>query len=59
MIKEIPRKLLTTCNRIGINKAISQLGSHGLRQLVDDKCVASSQQTSCKLIVAASCFNKL
>ena len=29
--------------------------SHGLRQLVDDKSVASGQQTCCKLIVK-SCY---
>ena len=39
--------------------------SHGLRQLVDDKSVASCQQTCCKVIVktcyhglATNCFNK-
>ena len=39
---------------------------HGLRQLVDDKSVASCEQTCCKLLsklvihrLAASCFNKV
>ena len=32
-------------------KADIRMRSHGLRQLVDEKCVASCQQTRCKLIV--------
>ena len=33
------------------NEANIRMRSHGLRQLVDDKSIASCQQTCCKLIV--------
>ena len=42
--------LLTFCNNL-LQQADIRMCLHGLRQLVDDKSVASCQQTCCKLIV--------
>ena len=59
--------LSRSCNNL-LQQADIRMRSHGLRQLVDDKSVASCQQTCCKYILqtfyqqtrfAASCFNKL
>ena len=47
--------VLTSCNRLVINKPIScRLRSHGLRQLVDDKCVASYQFVIHRLATSVS-----
>ena len=54
--------LLISCNNL-LQQADIRMRSHGLRQLVDEKSVASCQHTCCKLIaqllingLAASCF---
>ena len=48
--------LLTFCNNL-LQQAEIQMRSHGLRQLVDEKSVASCQQTCCKLIVQ-TCYQQ-
>ena len=49
---QVATSLLTSCNKIVINKPIYiRMRSRGLQQLVDDKSVSSCQQTCCKLIV--------
>ena len=46
---QVAKGLLTCCNNL--LQANTKMRSHGSRQLVDDKSVASCQQTCCKLIV--------
>ena len=47
---KVPTSLLTSCKNF--SKQIGmKMRSYGLRQLVDDKSVASCQQTCCKSIV--------
>ena len=47
--------VLASCNRLVINKPMScRLRSHGLRQLVDDKCVASYQFVIHRLATSVS-----
>ena len=47
---QVATSLLTSCNNL-FQQADIRMRSHGLRQLVDDKSVASCQETCCKLIV--------
>ena len=44
---QIATSLLTSCNNL-LQQADIRMRSHGLRQLVDDKFVASCQQNCCK-----------
>ena len=46
----VATSLLTSCNNL-LQQADIRMRSHGLRQLVDDKSVASCQQACCKLIL--------
>ena len=46
----VATRLWTSCNRLD-QQADVRMRSHGLRQLVNDKSVASCQQTCFKLIV--------
>ena len=53
--------ILTPCNILD-QQADIRMRSHGLRQLVDDKSVASCQQTCCKLstdLLQVDCQNLL
>ena len=49
---QVATRLLTSCNNL-LQQADIRMRSHGLRQLIDDKSVASCQQTCCKLTVKA------
>ena len=53
---QVATSLLTSWNNL-LQKADIRMRSHGLRQLVDDKSVASCQQTCCKLIVK-TCYQQ-
>ena len=66
---QVAASLLRSCNNL-LQQADIRMRSHGLRQLVDDKSVASCQIACCKLStglwdvdhsnrLVASCFNKL
>ena len=48
--------LLTSCSNL-LQQADIRMRSHGLRQLVDDKSVASCRQICCKLIVQ-TCYRQ-
>ena len=48
--EQVATSLLTSCNMLDPQINI-RLRSHGLRQLFDDKSIASCQQTYCKLII--------
>ena len=52
---QVATSLLTSCNNL--LQANIRMRSHGLRQLVEDKSVASFQQTCCKLIVQ-TCYQQ-
>ena len=47
---QVSTSLLTSCNNL-LQQDDIRMRSHGLRQLVDYKFVASCQQTCCKLII--------
>ena len=47
---QVARRLLTSCNNL-LQQADIRMRSHGLRQVDDDKSVASCQQACCELIV--------
>ena len=47
---QVETSLLTSCNNL-LQQADIRMRSHGLRQLVDDKSVASCEQACCKLIL--------
>ena len=53
---QIVTSLSTSCNNL-LQQVDIRIRSHGLRQLVDDKSVASCQQTCCKLIVQ-TCYQQ-
>ena len=48
--EQVVTSLFTSCNNL-LQQADIRMRLHGLRQLVDDKSVASCQQTCCKLMV--------
>ena len=50
------QSLLTSCNNL-LQQVNIRMYSRGLRSLVDDKSVASCQQTCCKLMVQ-TCYQK-
>ena len=52
----VATSLWTSYNNM-LQQADIRMRSHGLRQLVDDKPVASCQQTCCKLIVK-TCYHR-
>ena len=47
---QVATNLLPSCNNL-LQQADIRMRSHGLRQLVDKKSVASCQQACCKLVI--------
>ena len=54
-IQQVATSLLTSCNNL--SQATIRMRSHGLRQLVEDKSVASCQQT-CRKLIVQTCYQQ-